>query len=456
MAVKIQIRRGTAAEWTSANPTLLSGEQGLETDTGKTKIGNGVTAWNSLGYVDAKFLPTSASSGFLPTSASSGYVPNGLVTAKGQVVGASGDGVPVAIPAASGNGQVMVSASAEASGNKFSSEVGTLSFPQGSAGAPSITNISDPDTGVFFPANNNVGIATGGISRITVNQNGNVGIGAPQLAGHRLRVGSETGQGPIAFDSVDAVGALSLRCAHTSLTTPTAVPTNTGVYNINFSAYDGTSYVAIARIRCDVDNVLGAVASPSDVPGRLTLLTSADGGTTLFERLRIDSRGTITGSGSLGPWESFAPTLSGAGWDIGNGTASGAFCQIGKVAFFRISIVFGSTSTFGVDPLAVSLPPTFIFVFTPGLPSSEGVLLGRAVNAVGHVQQVSVRMLDSSASQEHHSVGTIGSDATFVVPKCVSGSSGQVSNIVATAPFTWSESDEIQITGTYEIALVAT
>jgi hypothetical protein len=49
----IQIRRGTAAQWTSANPTLTAGEQGFETDTGKVKIGNGSTAWNSLGYIGA-------------------------------------------------------------------------------------------------------------------------------------------------------------------------------------------------------------------------------------------------------------------------------------------------------------------------------------------------------------------------------------------------------------------
>ncbi len=50
MADVIQIRRDTAALWTSANPTLASGELGLETDTGKIKIGDGSTAWTSLAY----------------------------------------------------------------------------------------------------------------------------------------------------------------------------------------------------------------------------------------------------------------------------------------------------------------------------------------------------------------------------------------------------------------------
>lgn len=46
----IQVRRGTASEWTSVDPTLSAGEWGLETDTGRYKIGNGLTAWTSLPY----------------------------------------------------------------------------------------------------------------------------------------------------------------------------------------------------------------------------------------------------------------------------------------------------------------------------------------------------------------------------------------------------------------------
>ncbi len=46
----VQLKRGTAADWTSANPTLAAGQPGYETDTGDMKIGDGVTAWASLGY----------------------------------------------------------------------------------------------------------------------------------------------------------------------------------------------------------------------------------------------------------------------------------------------------------------------------------------------------------------------------------------------------------------------
>jgi hypothetical protein len=53
VVTQIQVRRGTASQWTSTNPTLAAGEWGFETDTGKVKIGNGSTAWNSLGYQGA-------------------------------------------------------------------------------------------------------------------------------------------------------------------------------------------------------------------------------------------------------------------------------------------------------------------------------------------------------------------------------------------------------------------
>jgi hypothetical protein len=53
VVTQIQIRRGTASQWTSANPTLASGEFGYESDTGKFKIGNGSTAWTSLSYQGA-------------------------------------------------------------------------------------------------------------------------------------------------------------------------------------------------------------------------------------------------------------------------------------------------------------------------------------------------------------------------------------------------------------------
>ena len=51
MADRIQIRRDIKAKWADLNPILAAGEMGFEIDNNRLKIGNGITAWNSLPYI---------------------------------------------------------------------------------------------------------------------------------------------------------------------------------------------------------------------------------------------------------------------------------------------------------------------------------------------------------------------------------------------------------------------
>lgn len=83
MSVQIQLRRGLAADWTSANPTLAEGELGLELDTLAMKAGDGATAWADLAY--------------LPTGGGGGGGGSGTVTSL-SVVSANGLGGTVANP----------------------------------------------------------------------------------------------------------------------------------------------------------------------------------------------------------------------------------------------------------------------------------------------------------------------------------------------------------------------
>ena len=55
--VKVDIRRDTASNFTTANPTLKAGEPAYETDTQKLKVGDGSTQWTSLAYVTDVSLP---------------------------------------------------------------------------------------------------------------------------------------------------------------------------------------------------------------------------------------------------------------------------------------------------------------------------------------------------------------------------------------------------------------
>jgi len=58
MATQIQLRGGTAAQWTAANPVLAEREVGVETDTGLFKIGNGASVWSALPYNPLRNIDT--------------------------------------------------------------------------------------------------------------------------------------------------------------------------------------------------------------------------------------------------------------------------------------------------------------------------------------------------------------------------------------------------------------
>lgn len=79
MAIKVQLRRGTATEWSTTNPLLAEGELGLELDTGKFKIGNGLQNWNALVYASGIQGPTG---------------PAGAAGADGATGPAGVDGIP--------------------------------------------------------------------------------------------------------------------------------------------------------------------------------------------------------------------------------------------------------------------------------------------------------------------------------------------------------------------------
>lgn len=63
MATQFKLRRDTAANWATSNPTLAAGEPGFETDTNKLKLGNGTSPWNSLAYLGGTFDASAITSG---------------------------------------------------------------------------------------------------------------------------------------------------------------------------------------------------------------------------------------------------------------------------------------------------------------------------------------------------------------------------------------------------------
>jgi hypothetical protein len=131
MATRMQQRRGTAAQWTAANPVLAAGEIGFETDTNKFKVGNGSTAWASLTYfVDASIVFDSAEVTAAINSAIDAVIdaaPNTLNTLN-ELAAAIGDDASFAVNTANNINTLFSTTSSHA--NSISSQGNTISTLQ--------------------------------------------------------------------------------------------------------------------------------------------------------------------------------------------------------------------------------------------------------------------------------------------------------------------------------------
>ena len=128
--VRLQLRRGEADQWVSANPTLAAGEIGIETDTNTFKFGDGSTPWNSLSYAlsqtvdDYILLSTKGVANGVASLDSSGLIPSAQLPplAKVTVSAVANQGARLALTAEAGdiaiqsdNGQSYVLSASPAS-----------------------------------------------------------------------------------------------------------------------------------------------------------------------------------------------------------------------------------------------------------------------------------------------------------------------------------------------------
>ena len=200
MPVQVQLRRGTTSDWSTANPTLASGEVGVDTSLTKFKVGNGSTAWNSLGYATITFRGAYAGG--------TTYYPNDIVTYDNQtyicILQSTGN-VPTnttywSLLAAKGTdgavtlstAQTLTNKTISASNNTLTgpdgtSQVGYLNAPQNSQSGSTYTLvIGDAGDHIYFtggstatltvPTNSSVAFATGTTILVVNNNSGNLTI----------------------------------------------------------------------------------------------------------------------------------------------------------------------------------------------------------------------------------------------------------------------------------------
>jgi len=242
-------RTDTAANWTANNPTLLSGELGFESDTGKAKLGDGSTAWTSLSYL-------------------------GLIDSSGEY------------------------------------PLSQLLLPLGSASAPSLTFTGDENTGIYSPGANQVAISTNGTQRVTINAAGRLLVGTASALDttgitpniQSADAGNSAGFGAFRY-SDNAPGPIIhfFKSRGTSVGTNTIVQANDVLGEIRFTGADGTNEILGAQIKCEVDGTPGQTAGTFVVGIEYRILTT---GTTDF---------TLIGAADSNPGTVFTATDVGTG-----------------------------------------------------------------------------------------------------------------------------------------------
>jgi len=173
-----------------------------------------------------------------------------------------------------------------------------------------------------------------------------------------------------------------------------------------------------------------------DAKGDLISATAAD----TPARLAVGANGTILMADSTastgikwdtGAYASYTPG-SITGFTQGNGTVSGRFRQFGKTVFFNLTLTLGSTSAI-TGGLVIQFPVS-------ANTANNGCFFGQS------------RFADAG-TQEY--IGTLVQNGTnFYTAAAINASGTYAANqgISSTIPFTWTTSDVIFLSGTYEAA----
>jgi len=300
-------------------------------------------------------------------------------------------------------------------------EWSTIALENGTAGAPSIYfKDSGTDTGIYSPGTDQVAISTGGTGRLFIDSSGRLLIGTSTARStstvnwtNQIESGNGLAGLGVTSNINDTAGAyLSLaKSRGTTVGSNTIVQNNDGLGYILFSGADGTDVdTQAALIGCEVDGTPGV----NDMPGRLVFSTTADGGSSPTERMRITNGGgllinttthrdsarlVVDGDGTNANSVWYAPTTTAYSvlkFRNPNG-------EVGRIDLSGTSTSYVTTSDYRVKENVSPL-----------------------TGAIDRLNQLQVHRFNFKADPVTTVDGFIAHEAQAVVPECVTGTKDEV------------------------------
>jgi hypothetical protein len=134
-----------------------------------------------------------------------------------------------------------------------------------------------------------------------------------------------------------------------------------------------------------------------------------------------------------GAWTSYTPTVGGAGWALGNGTATGRYKKIGRVITCNAKVTWGSTSTFGGSSLTISAPVAAV--------SGMDFVGTLTMQDTGTTTYLGVSYLPSASST-----------FTLLVANTAGTYATVSTGLTTSVPHTWANTDILWISMVYESA----
>jgi hypothetical protein len=162
--------------------------------------------------------------------------------------------------------------------------------------------------------------------------------------------------------------------------------------------------------------------------GLLTVIGDPTAPLGIATKQYVDAAGGGGGGGDV--WQSYTPSVSGAGITLGDGLMRGRWARSGSTVHFMASIGFGATTAVGSGPISIALPVAWF---------------------AGPTQpDLHARLWTGSGSDQWYSAGCVSTGSGGWATVYAIGPDGRFIPITASSPFAWSQGAQIVVGGTYE------